>query len=59
MTYSAVIGVAHAGQMRRDFTAYIERPHEFGVAQPKNVSPQPGNDLHAQDLNDLASMLGC
>ena len=40
-------------------TAYIERPHEFGVAQPKDVSPQPGNDLHAQDLNDLASMLGC
>ena len=28
------------------------------MAQPKDVSPQPGNDLHAQDLNDLASMLG-
>jgi hypothetical protein len=25
VTYSAVIGVAHAGQMRRDFAAYIER----------------------------------
>ena len=25
VTYSAVIGVAHAGQMRRDFGAYIER----------------------------------
>ena len=40
-------------------TAYIERPHEFGVAQPKDVSPQPGNDLHATDLNALAQMLGC
>ncbi len=25
VTYSAVIGVAHAGQMRRDFATYIER----------------------------------
>ena len=25
VTYSAVIGVAHAGQMRRDFASYIER----------------------------------
>jgi hypothetical protein len=25
VTYSAVVGVAHAGQMRRDFAAYIER----------------------------------
>jgi hypothetical protein len=25
VTYSAVIGVAHAGQMRRDFAAYVER----------------------------------
>lgn len=40
-------------------TAYIERPHEFGAAQPKDVSPQAGNDLHAKDLIDLARMLGC
>lgn len=25
ITYSAVVGVAHAGQMRRDFLAYLER----------------------------------
>ena len=40
-------------------TAYIERPHEFGAVQRKDVSPQPGNDLHATDLNALAQMLGC
>ncbi|MBV7430979.1 MULTISPECIES: haloacid dehalogenase type II [unclassified Acidovorax] len=40
-------------------TAYIERPHELGKARPKDGSPQPGNDLHATDLNDLARMLGC
>lgn len=40
-------------------TAYLERPLEFGAARPKDVSPQPGNDLHAKDLNDLARMLGC
>jgi 2-haloacid dehalogenase len=39
-------------------TAYIERPLEFGPAQPKDVSPQPGNDLHAQSLTDLARQLG-
>ena len=40
-------------------TAYIERPYELGRAHPKDGSPQPGNDLHAKDLNDLARMLGC
>lgn len=40
-------------------TAYIERPLEFGVAQPKDVSPQPGNELHARDFLDLAAQLGC
>lgn len=40
-------------------TAYIERPHELGTARPKDATPQPGNDLHAADLNDLARMLGC
>ncbi len=39
-------------------TAYIERPHEFGAAQPKDVSPQPGNDLHASSLIALAAQLG-
>ncbi|RYY94971.1 MAG: haloacid dehalogenase type II, partial [Comamonadaceae bacterium] len=40
-------------------TAYIERPLEFGSAQPKDVSPRPGNDLHCRDLDQLADRLGC
>jgi len=40
-------------------TAYIERPFEFGSAQPKDVSPQAGNDLHAKNIHHLADLLGC
>ena len=40
-------------------TAYIERSLEFGVAQPKDVSPDPANTLHARDLLHLADRLGC
>jgi 2-haloacid dehalogenase len=40
-------------------TAYIERPLEMGASKLKDVSPQPGNDLHAVDLNALAEQLGC
>ncbi len=40
-------------------TAYIERPFEFGMAQPKDVSPQVGNDLHAKNIHHLADLLGC
>lgn len=40
-------------------TAYIERPLEFGKAHLKDVSPQPGNDLHAASLTALADQLGC
>ena len=40
-------------------TAYIERPFEFGIAQPKDVSPQVGNDLHAKNIHHLADLLGC
>lgn len=40
-------------------TAYIERLNEFGMKQPKDVSPQPGNDLHARDIGALADRLGC
>jgi 2-haloacid dehalogenase len=40
-------------------TAYIERPLEFGALQPKDVSPQPDNDLHAHDISALADLLGC
>nr|WP_145545633.1 haloacid dehalogenase type II [Variovorax boronicumulans] len=39
-------------------TAYIERSLEFGADRPKDVSPQPGNDLHCRDFNDLADQLG-
>ena len=40
-------------------TAYIERPQEFGATQPKDVSPDPANTLHAKDLAALADVLGC
>ncbi len=40
-------------------TAYIERPLEFGALNVKDVSPQPGNDLHARDMGHLAELLGC
>ena len=40
-------------------TAYVERLLEFGAAHPKDVSPQPGNDLHAASIADLARQLGC
>jgi 2-haloacid dehalogenase len=40
-------------------TAYIERALEFGARQPKDVSPQAGNDVHARDLVHLADLLGC
>jgi 2-haloacid dehalogenase len=40
-------------------TAYIERPLEFGARQIKDVSPRPGNDLHAASLPALAQLLGC
>ena len=40
-------------------TAYIERPHEFGADHPKDVSPQPGNDMHCASLTALADRLGC
>ncbi|MBT9553678.1 MAG: haloacid dehalogenase type II [Hydrogenophaga sp.] len=40
-------------------TAYIQRPLEFGAANPKDVSPDPANTLHARDLLHLADLLGC
>jgi len=40
-------------------TAYIERPAEFGVARPKDVSPDPANTWHAKDFLALADQLGC
>ncbi len=40
-------------------TAYIERPHEFGLGIQKDVHPEPANDFHATDLLQLANLLGC
>lgn len=40
-------------------TAYIERPNEFGAAQPKDVRPNPRNTWHARSLVHLAEQLGC
>ena len=40
-------------------TAYIERPAEFGLAQPKDVTERPGNIYHATDFIHLADQLGC
>jgi 2-haloacid dehalogenase len=40
-------------------TVYIERPLEFGANHIKQVSPQPGNDLHCSSLTALAQALGC
>jgi 2-haloacid dehalogenase len=39
--------------------AYIERPLEFGAAHIKDVSPQPGPELHVRDILQLADRLGC
>jgi 2-haloacid dehalogenase len=39
-------------------TAYIERPLEFGAGHIKDVSPEPGNTLHARDIGHLADLLG-
>lgn len=40
-------------------TAYIERPLEFGRANSKDVSPNPANTLHAQNIVHLAELLNC
>ncbi len=40
-------------------TAYIERANEFGHMQPKDVSPNPANTMHAANLKTLADQLGC
>jgi 2-haloacid dehalogenase len=40
-------------------TAYVERPLEFGPAQPKDVSARAENDLHGRDLLEIAALLGC
>lgn len=39
------------------FTAYIERPFEYGSSQLKDISPCTENDLHATDLLNLVYLL--
>ena len=38
-------------------TAFVERPHEFGPDVEVNLDPDPDNDVHARDFNDLADQL--
>ena len=40
-------------------TAYIQRPLEYGMNHIKEVSPQPGNHIHASNMVTLAEQLGC
>ena len=40
-------------------TAYIERPTEFGTAQPKDIAPCPANTRHAKDFLAIADQLDC
>jgi 2-haloacid dehalogenase len=40
-------------------TAYIERPAEFGLANLKDISPDPANTRHARDFLALADQLDC
>ena len=40
-------------------TTYIERPLEFGPSNPKDVSANPQNTLHARDFIELARLVGC
>jgi 2-haloacid dehalogenase len=40
-------------------TAYIERPSEFGLSQPKDVFPRSENTYHANNITNLATQLGC
>ncbi len=40
-------------------TAYIERPTEFGAEKPKDVSARPENTVHASNIENLATQLGC
>ncbi len=40
-------------------TAFVERPRELGPNQVKDVSADPDATLHARDLIDLATQLGC
>ncbi len=41
------------------YTAYIERPLEFGPNQAKDVAPRPENSLHCKSIIELAEVLGC
>jgi 2-haloacid dehalogenase len=40
-------------------TAYIERPLEYGPMHVKDVSPDPENTMHAENIIYLAKLLQC
>lgn len=59
-----MLAAAHQNDLdaAREFglqTAYIERPHEFGPDNAKDVSGHTSNNYHSVDIGDLASQLGC
>jgi 2-haloacid dehalogenase len=39
--------------------AFIQRPDEAGPHHPVNLTPDPGFDIVARDIEDLADQLGC
>lgn len=41
------------------YTAYIERPLEFGANNVKDVSAKPADHIHAGSIIELAEILGC
>lgn len=38
-------------------TAYVERPFEYGITRPKDVSDHGRNTFHVKDLIQLAAEL--
>ena len=55
---------AHNGDLRAAAgcgfrTAFVARPGEYGPAQQQDLQADPGVDLAASDMQDLARQLGC
>lgn len=40
-------------------TTYVERPHEFGSARSKDITPRKETDYHVGSIVELADQLGC
>ncbi|MEY3668773.1 MAG: haloacid dehalogenase type II [Burkholderiaceae bacterium] len=40
-------------------TAFVERPHEFGPNQTRDLRREPRFDFHARNFQDLADQLSC